>query len=902
MHNWEQYNRLPAYLLAATLVASCGGGSGGDKETLSGEAQVTISTTNSGAEIESGATKTFPIILKDAAGTPLANQQLTAYLENGFGSFTRKTVTTDAVGSTGDQIAIVGTATAGDGALVVSYKAADDNIKVARFPFSIVAKVTPDSSTDIPSSFRLEAGVFTDPAGAVISQITTSGSKSLANATVKIFDASGAPVSGQNIQVTLSDSSNVQLGSSSVTSNASGIATVSLAGIAIEGQPPFESLKQLNFDFTDKFSRKATRATLSFIVRDGNIVRLEPSKPIVNSGLDTVDLTAFVLNEAGAGVKGQVVSFELVKDSARQDGKLSTSSVVTDDTGRAVSRLTLGKADDSSTHDITVRARVGAGGESSGREAKTTVAVKGGVLTLTPSASTVDTNGLVTLTATLKYADDSAAVSKKLTLLNSAGVPIGAQVTTDAAGQAKFVQAVPATTTFSVRADDASFCFAQDATCPSEQQTISVSPVTYVMKVFNKVGAGACTNPASFGTELSASDILKINSNYIVTLDVEENGTTNNNARSLSLAASLGKVAGQQAATTTVTDTDGVTTHFKGQACFDVVSTIPGLSILESNTVTAAGALLTASRSVNFISDVPAKISAQAAQTNLLPLGQTQIIASVLDVNDTPVQGHRVYFNLVDTSAGGKLSATSAITDASGVATVTYTAGTHITAKDAVTITAQPESSSLFSTAALTVGGKSTFVSLATGIDLDGSASTIYRQPFSVTVADANGQPIANTQVSLSVTSFEYYKGFYHQPTDTTKSEWDFTHAATCPNEDLNQNGHLDITENDGATGIGVIDNADGKLWPGGPAVVSVGTLTTDANGIATFNVQYGKTFANWLKVRLVASALVQGTETTSERQFDLGATVPDMAKTHTPPGGQLIGPFGQASDCTDPN
>jgi hypothetical protein len=26
MHNWEHFGRLPAYLLAATLVASCGGG------------------------------------------------------------------------------------------------------------------------------------------------------------------------------------------------------------------------------------------------------------------------------------------------------------------------------------------------------------------------------------------------------------------------------------------------------------------------------------------------------------------------------------------------------------------------------------------------------------------------------------------------------------------------------------------------------------------------------------------------------------------------------------------------------------------------------------------------------------------------------------------------------------
>jgi len=503
----------------------------------------------------------------------------------------------------------------------------------------------------------------------------------------------------------------------------------------------------------------------------------------------------------------------------------------------------------------------------------------------------------VSMTATLKYADDNPAVSKQLSLLelldkNTGATQLIQTKTTDASGKVKFDQTMAATKTFIVRATDTSFCYAADSSCPSAEQIIKVSPVTYTMQLFNPntaVCSAAGELSGTLGSELASTDLLTVNTNYIAVLKLEESGTTSNASRAISMATTLGAVDGAQVSNSTVTDTDtGSTSHFEGKTCFDVSSPVPGKASLEANTVSDAGAALTALRPAVFVSNIPSKIIVQATQTNLLPLGQTQISAKVEDAKDTPVQGRRVYFNLVDTSGGGFLSSASAVTDAKGVATVTYTAGELNTAKDKVTITATPENTALSATAYLTVGGKSSFVSMGTGLSLEDN-DTYYLKAFSVSVTDINGLPIANATLDLSVIPLTYYKGYYEKPSGDD-DKWNVVVTAPCDNEDINLNGRNDTGED---------INNDSILWPGGPVTVTSGTVTTDANGIATFKIQYMKTYANWVKVKIAASTTVTGTESHAERIYEIGATVPDMNKSHAPPGGEMDSPFGIASLCT---
>ena len=78
MHNWEHYGRLPAYLLAATLVASCGGGDGDLLTDTNGvsNAKVTLAPTVGGAiaQLTKAGEVGITVVLQDVDKKPLANQ------------------------------------------------------------------------------------------------------------------------------------------------------------------------------------------------------------------------------------------------------------------------------------------------------------------------------------------------------------------------------------------------------------------------------------------------------------------------------------------------------------------------------------------------------------------------------------------------------------------------------------------------------------------------------------------------------------------------------------------------------------------------------------------------------------------------------------------------------------
>ena len=99
MHNWEHFGRLPAYLLAATLVASCGGGGGDSLLNITGvsDANVVL-TAAAGAKLSKQGELVVTLQLTDVNKNPLANKPVALMVSSSNVSLSSSTVTTSASG------------------------------------------------------------------------------------------------------------------------------------------------------------------------------------------------------------------------------------------------------------------------------------------------------------------------------------------------------------------------------------------------------------------------------------------------------------------------------------------------------------------------------------------------------------------------------------------------------------------------------------------------------------------------------------------------------------------------------------------------------------------------------------------------------------------------------------
>jgi adhesin/invasin len=145
----------------------------------------------------------------------------------------------------------------------------------------------------------------------------------------------------------------------------------------------------------------------------------------------------------------------------------------------------------------------------------------------------------------------------------------------------------------------------------------------------------------------------------------------------------------------------------------------------------------------------------------------------------------------------------------------------------------------------------------------EAAQQTAYTMPITVLVADNNGNPMPNTTVSLSLWPEQYFIGEIDMQQYVRIGNWVYA-------EDTNRNLILDQGED---------VNGDGMLTPQNSAAGTIPqTVTTDANGIATFDHYYLKNFALWTKVRIRATTEVLGTETVAEKVYNLLALQSDIA------------------------
>ena len=102
------------------------------------------------------------------------------------------------------------------------------------------------------------------------------------------------------------------------------------------------------------------------------------------------------------------------------------------------------------------------------------------------------------------------------------------------------------------------------------------------------------------------------------------------------------------------------------------------------------------------------------------------------------------------------------------------------------------------------------------------------------------------------------------------------SHTCNCP-----QGKSLTVIDGNTDSVIGTIDGL--ATPPSSAGGIVPGSVTTDANGVATFNLTYGKSSAIWIVTRIRAKTIVQGSETASEVQFVLPALLADTTPCHLP-------------------
>ncbi|MBB5020050.1 protocatechuate 3,4-dioxygenase beta subunit [Chitinivorax tropicus] len=273
--------------------------------------------------------------------------------------------------------------------------------------------------------------------------------------------------------------------------------------------------------------------------------------------------------------------------------------------------------------------------------------------------------------------------------------------------------------------------------------------------------------------------------------------------------------------------------------------------------------------------------------------------ARVTDPAGNPVLNAPVSFSIVkSTSSGESVGPTIAFTDATGVATTTFTSGS------------QPGKVTLNADIVGGVGVKAGPVD----IDVGGQAASIgfaqdtklavkdidpnYYLAMSVHVVDGKGNPVPGAKVTLSVNPIYFSTGSGCAITNNYITEWPSEKAfLKSLGLDLSLNGEKDpVTGAVTSPGLwrgvkydlgaasDVPDAFPGQLTPTNGNVGSVpGEVVTESDGKVNFTYSYPKSSALWHVVRISARTMVAGSEATTNYVFRLSALESDVKPCRIP-------------------
>ncbi|HTC53462.1 MAG TPA: Ig-like domain-containing protein [Steroidobacteraceae bacterium] len=571
-----------------------------------------------------------------------------------------------------------------------------------------------------------------------------------------------------------------------------------------------------------------------------------PSAP----GSAPATIKALLVDANNNVISGATVNFQATS------GALTITQGTTDATGTAIATLSAGTSAQNRT--ITVTATSGTS------MATINIAVIGTALTVSGPTSLVQ-GASGTYTATLVDSGNNGIVGQPITLTSKLGNTLApASVTTGSNGTATFTYTATTAGTDTITAS--AYTAAMTGT-----QTVTISSQNFTI-----------TAPASGATiDVGLANAVPVTISWTGAGAAQQSGTVN-------FSSSRGTVS-----PTSVTVTNGVMS-----SPVTLYSATAGPANVSATAQQSGVTVATAQTSVNFVAPVStaAAVSVQANPSAVPTQGTSTVVATVVDgstPNPNPVQGATVNFTLTD-ATGGTLSAGSAVTNAEGQATVTYTASTGSSTPNGVTIQVQVLGTNITNSTTLTVGGQTVFLSLGTGNIVIELSNTQYELPYTVQAVDASGHGLSGVTITFSLQSTGYLMG--GMATYVSPSWLDglvYQPNAVCPNTQVYEdNGVIETS----------VPNPVPTNWvltaiPGSVASTDVSSILTSSVGSGQVNLIYPKDHANWVQVALTATATVSGTQNSTTATFILPGAAADYSNQAQSPPGQFS-PYGQNSTC----
>lgn len=592
-------------------------------------------------------------------------------------------------------------------------------------------------------------------------------------------------------------------------------------------------------------------------------------------------ITVTVLDSSNAVLPNETVNLQA------STGILGASSVVTDATGKATTTFSSGTSL-GTNRTATITASI-SGTSVTG---SIPIQITGSTLTLSIAGSaSVNTGTATPLTATVKNAGGTPVANQALRFsIASSSTGSGTLSSTTALTNSSGVATINFTGTVAGQVNVlAEWLDGSGATTATATQTFNVAAAGSAFQVTTPA-----TSPyaVTLGTTQAVtvtvpSTILGVSVaqvRYSTTL-----GTWNTNAGQANC-----NTAGQKVCTVVPAGNSDTETFAAGIYAGNANIQIDALDA-SGKTLSTASLVL----SLSAAASSAAGISLQPSVSVLAPSSggnnsTATLTAKVTDASNNPVGGANVLFSLVNPTGSGEQISPVIVTTAStgtnlGVANSTFYAGTSTT--QGYQIKASVIGTAVSATTNITVGGTAGSVAIGTSTTIAANTTdTAYTLPVTVMVTDSNGNPVNGAVVSLSLWPSYYYKG-YRAGTGTTPCAINSTYTnVRFSNEDVNENLILDPGEDiDGPGGATltnpatapVLGTPDGALWPPLAAAGSVpSTVTTGADGTATFNWTYLKQYANWVQARLKATTQVQGTEATTQTYVTLTPSSADATSS----------------------